>query len=132
MKKQVIVMRSDLKMPKGKLVSQGAHASMAALLNQALVHPLEDSSIKEIVIPLSNSPLKDWLTDSFTKVVVKVNSEEELLSVYQQAQKQGLICSLIKDNGTTVFNGVPTLTCCAIGPDDIEKINQITGHLSLL
>ena len=31
--KQVIVMRRDLNMRKGKMVAQGAHASMAVLLN---------------------------------------------------------------------------------------------------
>jgi len=73
-----------------------------------------------------------WLEGSFTKICVSVNSEEELLQIYESASEQNIPCALITDNGQTEFDGVPTNTCCAIGPDDSEKIDKITGGLKLL
>jgi peptidyl-tRNA hydrolase, PTH2 family len=75
--------------------------------------------------------MQDWLEGSFTKVCVSVNSEQELLAIYEAAIKAGLPCSLIKDAGHTEFKE-PTLTCCAIGPAYSGEIDKITGALSLL
>lgn len=113
--KQIIVMRKDLKMPRGKEIAQGAHASMKA----TILH-MEDPRVKE------------WLSEMFTKIAVGVSSEEELLQVYNNAREAGLIAELITDNGLTVFNGVPTNTCIAIGPDTHENLQPITGQLKLL
>jgi len=65
-------------------------------------------------------------------VCVSVDSEEELVDVYNKAKTAGLICSIIQDAGLTEFNGVPTLTCVAVGPDRSDKIDAITGKLPLL
>lgn len=74
----------------------------------------------------------DWLQNSFKKICVRVNSEEELLSIYKKAQELNLEVHLITDSGLTEFNGIPTNTCLAIGPDLSEKIDLVTGHLELL
>ena len=123
--KQVIVLRKDLGLRKGKMVAQGAHASMAALLSVA------SAEADAVCIPLTEA-VRPWLTGRFTKVCVSVTSEEALLEVYQQAKDQGLICALIQDSGQTEFGGVPTYTAVAIGPDSAERIDLITGSLSLL
>jgi len=115
--KQVIVLRKDLGMRKGKMIAQGAHASMKVILDQPKPYP---------------GPMQQWLDGTFTKVVVSVQSEEELLAVYQQAQNQGIPCALIQDIGKTEFSGVPTYTAVAVGPDYPEKIDPITGELKLL
>lgn len=117
--KQVIVIRKDLNMRKGKMVAQGAHAAMAAVLKNGMLVTKSD-------------PLEEWLSGRFTKICVSVNSEEELLAVYQKAREAGILCSLITDAGLTEFNGVPTKTCCAIGPDYPDKIDPITKDLKLL
>lgn len=113
--KQIIVIRKDLNMRKGKMVAQGAHASMKAVLPH-----------------LIDWRVKQWLSGAFTKICVSVDSEEELLSVYGKAQLSNQICALIEDSGLTEFNGVPTLTCCAIGPATDDELQEITGHLKLL
>jgi PTH2 family peptidyl-tRNA hydrolase len=131
--KQVIVIRTDLKTSNGhkvrtgKLIAQGAHASMKALLDWAI----NDGNGLLLELP-SGSPLKDWVEGRFTKICVGVNSEAELLEVYNKAKAAGLICALITDAGLTEFNGVPTKTCCAIGPEWSEDIDKITGNLKLL
>jgi len=113
--KQVIVIRKDLGMRKGKMVAQGSHASLATV-----VHNMDDPRVKE------------WLSGQFTKICVSVNSEEELLEIYQKALAAGLLAKLIIDAGHTEFNGIPTKTAVGIGPDDEDKINQVTGDLKLL
>lgn len=113
--KQIIIMRKDLGMRAGKMVAQGAHASMGALLSHR-----DDSRVTE------------WLCNSFTKVCVRVDSLDELMDTYIAAIEAGLIVSLVTDNGLTEFHGEKTITCCAIGPDTPEKLDPITGSLKLL
>ena len=112
---QVIVIRKDLNMRKGKMVAQGAHASMGAVLPH-----------------LTDWRVKEWLKGAFTKICVSVDSEEELLRIYGKAKLTNQICEIIEDSGLTEFNGVKTLTCCAIGPATKEELQDITGHLKLL
>jgi PTH2 family peptidyl-tRNA hydrolase len=127
--KQVIVMRKDLNMRKGKMVAQGAHASMKAILDSMAWYPRDNV----MSIDLSkNKPMDNWLNDGVSKICVGVDSEKELMEIYNAAKRAGLICGLITDAGLTEFGGVPTKTCCAIGPNWSEDIDKITGHLKLL
>ena len=130
MHKQVLVIRKDLNMRKGKIAAQAAHASMKAILDQGYIQ-VNDIGLNTLVIPLTAN-LEPWLTGLFTKICVSVNSEEELLNIYDQAKTANICCSLIQDSGLTEFNGQPTLTAVAIGPDLAEIIDPITSHLSLL
>ena len=116
--KQVIVLRKDLNMRKGKMCAQSSHASMAAIL--------DNGELK------TNAYVKEWLAGAFTKIVVGVDSEEELINVYNFAHAAGINCSLITDAGRTEFDGVPTKTAVAIGPGNTEEIDIITGDLKLL
>lgn len=125
--KQIIIIRKDLNMRKGKMVAQGAHASMKALLD---VFEYGDKSMRLNYEDLED--VRDWLDGRFTKICVSVNSEEELVNIYEQAKAKGLICSLITDAGLTEFNNVPTKTCAAIGPCWSDEVDEITGKLPLL
>lgn len=125
--KQVIVVRKDLKMGTGKLSAQIAHASMVASFTNYLVD--NGDLIWDYTPP---KEIREWLRDSFTKICVWVKDEEELLDIYTKAHQDGIPCSLIKDIGRTVFKGVPTFTTVAVGPDEVSKIDKITGHLSLI
>lgn len=113
--KQVIILRKDLNMRKGKMVAQGAHASMAAVLKH-----------------MNDKRVKEWLAGPFAKIVVSVDSEEELIEIFRKANNDKLITSLITDAGRTEFHGVATKTAVAVGPDKPELIDKITGHLKLL
>jgi PTH2 family peptidyl-tRNA hydrolase len=73
-----------------------------------------------------------WLSNSFRKICVYVNSEEELDALKEKAEESGLEVHLIIDNGATEFNGIPTKTCLAIGPHWDHKFEGITDHLPLL
>lgn len=128
--KQIIILRKDLKMGKGKLISQGAHASMGGLLLGGKFTTSPDGK-NQYVIDL-DPDLQAWLLGSFTKIAVWAESEEELMSLYNQAIQAGLRSVVIKDNGKTVFNGVPTVTAIAIGPALASKVDPITRHLQLI
>lgn len=128
--KQVLVWRKDLKVRKGKIAAQCAHASLAAILNTGVVGQ-DDVVGKCVNIPLTPQT-KDWIRGNFKKVCVYVNSEVELLELHKKAQEAGIITALITDSGLTEFNGVPTNTCIAVGPDFEDKVDTITGGLPLL
>lgn len=127
--KQVIVLRKDLNMRKGKMVAQGAHASMKVIVDMLADH--DDGSLVIQDEQISDA-MRQWLNGAFAKVCVGVNSESELGAIYQKARDAGLPCSIITDAGRTEFNGVPTKTAVAIGPAYVDEIDSITGDLSLL
>lgn len=128
MKKQVIVIRTDLNMRKGKMIAQGSHGVLGAILSISKI----DHENKCITIPM-NENLKGWLYDGlFTKICVRVDSENELLDVYNKAKNAGLMHCLIEDAGKTEFHGNKTYTVVVVGPAEEEEVNKITGHLKLL
>ena len=123
--KQMIVMRHDLKMRRGKQIAQGAHASMSFLARRLQANG-------ELTIAELEPAQRAWLEGRFAKVCCRVDSEDELLEIFAKAKDAGLEVHLITDSGKTEFHGQPTNTCLAIGPDEVEKIDAVTGDLSLL
>lgn len=127
--KQVIVMRKDLNMRKGKMVAQGAHASVNVLLE---FWKIEKCLISKKIDYRSFEAMNNWLVSGSKKICLGVNSEKELIEIYKKSEAEGIICSLVQDSGLTEFNNIPTLTCCAIGPFFDDEIDKIAGSLSLL
>lgn len=111
--KQAIVVIKNLKMDAGKASSQVAHASVEAVLKS------------------DKKKVEEWKKEGMKKVVLKVETEEELLKLKKEAEKLGLVTALIKDAGRTFFNK-PTITCMAVGPDKEERIDRVTGKLKML
>jgi PTH2 family peptidyl-tRNA hydrolase len=112
-------------MRKGKMVAQGAHASLRVVLQTGAL----DGARYSISV---TEPMAAWLTGRFTKVCVGVESEAALDDVMARATAAGVPCALITDAGQTEFHGVPTKTCCAVGPAWAEDVDAITGALTLL
>ncbi len=111
--KQVILVRQDLKLPKGKMAVQSSHASVGALLKS------------------HKDDIEKWQSQGMKKIVLKVKDEQELIEYKKKAEDIGLVVSLIEDAGkTTVKPG--TRTCLGIGPDKSEKIDKITGNLKIV
>jgi len=133
MSKQVIVMRTDLGMRKGKMIAQGAHASMKVFFDRGTVIERTNQGRPEDRLEVGLTPvMSEWVRNFFTKVCVRAESEEQLLDLHRQALEAGLPCSLVEDRGKTEFHGVVTPTCIAIGPADPAQIDLITGNLRLL
>lgn len=111
--KQVIVVRQDLKMPKGKIASQCSHASVEAVLKS-----------EKVVV-------EKWRSQGMPKIILKVADLKELIAVKAKASKKKLTTALITDGAHTFFKE-PTVTCLGIGPDLEEKIDTVTGHLKMM
>ena len=126
--KQVIVIRRDLKMRRGKEIAQGAHASMAWLRQRIMPRLTPAGRADQVQFSAAE---RSWLELSMRKVTVKVGSETELLDVYEKALAAGLVVHVITDRGLTEFGGIPTRTCLAVGPDYDDLIDPVTGGLEL-
>jgi PTH2 family peptidyl-tRNA hydrolase len=111
--KQVILVRQDLKLPKGKLAVQVAHASL----------DVASKSDKKIV--------EKWKSQGGKKVALRVDGEKELFKYMSMAENEGLKTALIKDAGHTVVEP-GTITCLGVGPDLEEKIDKVTGKLKMV
>ncbi len=123
--KQVILYRRDLKMRKGKIAAQCAHAAMAVFFRRNQGEP------GELRIPL-DGPMAIWSAGRFTKIVLSVEGEDQLLAAHTHAQQAGLPTALITDAGKTEFAGVPTRTTVALGPAASEEIDRISGPAGLV
>ncbi len=114
--KQVIVVRTDIKMSKGKIAAQAAHAAVQAVIEALKKRP---------------EWVQEWLSEGAKKIVLRCESEEELLRYANEAMKKGLPVAIIRNAGLTE---VPpgTLTAIAIGPAPSGSVDKITSHLKLL
>lgn len=134
--KQMIIIRKDLKMRRGKEIAQGSHSSVAHLTRRIVDLVSRYDGVKSNDVGnLIRSHFSDaewaWMGGAFAKITLQVESEAELRDVFQKAKEAGLEAHLIIDSGRTEFDGVPTATAVGIGPDEVEKINKVTGHLKL-
>ncbi|OIO26409.1 aminoacyl-tRNA hydrolase [Candidatus Micrarchaeota archaeon CG1_02_55_22] len=111
--KQIIVIRTDLDMGRGKMVAQGCHASLDAALN------------------VSASLRNEWLGTGGKKIVVKVSSERELQTLFMEAKKLKLPASIIHDAGHTQVDP-GSVTAVAIGPAKESDLATLTNGLKLL
>jgi PTH2 family peptidyl-tRNA hydrolase len=113
MYKQTIVIRQDLKLSKGKLAAQAAHASLEAYKKA------------------SPKLRQAWESQGSKKVVLKVKTLRTLKSLHRKALGLRLPCSLIRDAGLTELRP-GTVTCLGIGPDREERIDRVTGKTKML
>ena len=113
--KQVIAVRNDLGMGKGKIAAQVGHACVLGAENVRKSFP-------------------DWFKEWWMgqeKVVVKVQSLKELEKVKQEAISLSIPWSEVTDAGHTQI-APGTITCISIGPAPEELVDKITGELKLL
>ena len=114
--KQVIVMRNDLKMSRGKIGAQAGHAAVSAA---------EEARKK------CSGWWKAWIAEGQCKIAVRAESEQELLELEKKAKKAKLPTALIIDRGLTELPP-STITCLGIGPAPSVQVDAITGELPLL
>ncbi len=114
--KQVIVLRTDLKMGKGKMVAQGAHAAVKSAFN-AMSH--------------NKTWFDRWERQGSKKVVCRVESEQQLVEIFQEARKRKLPSAIINDAGLTQLEP-GTTTAIAIGPAPADQVDALTKTLKLL
>lgn len=111
--KQAILVRKDLKLGKGKLGAQVAHASLGA-------YKKADKKLRE-----------KWEKEGSKKVVLKVEDEFKLIKFQETAREKKLPTFLVIDAGLTQIPRATT-TCLGVGPAEDEKIDEIVKDLKLL
>ena len=114
--KQVILIRTDLKMGAGKKCAQACHASVSAS---------DLARVKNKII------WKIWMNSGQKKVILKVNNMDEMGLIFSKLQKLKMICFLVKDAGLTQL-APGTTTALGVGPALSTEIDKITGDLKLL
>lgn len=112
----VLVVRNDLNMTKGKIMSQCCHAAVGAF------QEIQKSDLRS---------MKKWQSTGQAKVAVKSNSLDELNKIAEEALKLGIVTFKVTDDGKTQVDP-DTLTCLGVGPAPKDVIDKITGHLKLL
>lgn len=136
--KQMLIVRRDLKMRKGKIAAQASHASVEAVLKAILregrcgqLRAREEGYVYLDAPEGAESPLTDWFRYGMAKICVYVDSEEELLALDARAREAGVITALILDAGMTEFHGEPTYTALAFEPLEAARADELTGGLPL-
>lgn len=138
--KMVIVVRKDLNMRKGKIAAQCSHSAMKVFFDRMeitngepfnKVGKYQERTWKAVIKPITKE-MKQWMEGAFTKVVVSVDSEDEIYDLAKKATELDIPHAVIIDNGFTEFHGNKTTTCIAIGPDDSDKIDLLTKDLPLI
>ena len=111
--KQIIIVNESLKLPRGKLAAQVAHAAVAAFLKA------------------SDEAKRRWLAQGMPKVVLKSETADEIMQFEEAAKKRGIPAYLVSDAGRTV---VPagTITCLGLGPASAKELDELTGELKLV
>ena len=155
--KQVIVIRKDLNMRKGKMCAMASHASMKVFFDRLVIFKEGEFLTYEKLSHSFTPEMVDWMNGIFKKIVVSCDSEEELLSLYERAKDKRIPSAIIEDNGLTEFScdhckfrnscehykktfttsnskcdKIKVYTAIAIGPDKSEVIDDITKDLKLL
>ncbi|MCU4752333.1 peptidyl-tRNA hydrolase Pth2 [Halobacteria archaeon AArc-curdl1] len=110
--KQAIVARTDISMGTGKLAAQVAHASLSA-------YEKADTQLRN-----------QWKQGGQKKVVLKGDSERTLHELAAIADQEGIPNAIVRDAGHTQLEP-GTVTTLAIGPASDERVDRVTGDLSL-
>lgn len=114
--KQAIIVRTDIKMGKGKMAAQVSHASLMSYIETEKTH---------------RDMAKAWLDTGEKKIVLKVDSEDSLRKLYDAFRYKKIPCALVTDSGLTQLPP-GTLTALGVGPWKSDELNPITSSLKLL
>ena len=114
--KLVCVVKQSLKMGKGKIAAQVAHASVQAFLGAGVSHPQH---------------VEAWLAGGQKKICVKTPDASACEELTRLAEQQRLPVQLVRDAGhTQIPKG--SATVLALGPFNEAALDELTGHLKLL
>ncbi|MDE1871284.1 MAG: peptidyl-tRNA hydrolase Pth2 [Candidatus Micrarchaeota archaeon] len=114
--KQVIIVRTDIEMSRGKTAAQVAHASLMSYFEA-------EKSDRGVA--------KEWLDTGEKKIVLKVSDEESLSKLYKAFEYKKIPCALVSDAGLTQLPP-GTKTALGIGPWKASDIDQFTRGFKLL
>lgn len=104
-----LVVRSDLKMGKGKTAAQCCHASLGLW---------------------TETPAQGWADSDYPHLLYKATSEDQLHAVAKKAQAEKVNWYLVADAGRTQIDP-GSKTVLGLGPCGREKLERIASDLQL-
>ncbi|MHA1972379.1 MAG: peptidyl-tRNA hydrolase Pth2 [Candidatus Hodarchaeales archaeon] len=113
--KQVIILRKDLKMSKGKAAAQASHAAVAATIK---------------VMREKRKDFDAWWRTGQRKVVLAIDSESDLIQIEKKLRRTGVVVVKIDDAGRTQLPP-NTTTALGVGPYLNKAVDMITSGLKL-
>lgn len=128
--KQTIVVRKDLNMRRGKQIAQACHASMKIFFDR--MEKFSSSEGTYYKTDTFSDIMVNWIEGVFTKIVLGCDSLDDIKDLEQKANMLKIPYAVITDSGKTEFNGIPTVTCIALGPHDPEVLEKLTQSYSLM
>lgn len=127
--KQVILIRRDLRLKKASIAAMAAKMSSKFIFDNNLS---ERSDILQVELTLQEA---EWLAGPETRIVLGVSSENALKSLVFKAELAGLSCCTLtsaSQEEEMKNDFMEEVICASIGPDEAEKIDEITGNLRLI
>lgn len=109
----VVVINKELKMGRGKVLSQFGHA-IDGMHEMLAEYP---------------ALVEGWRNSGSAKIVLK-GTQDEMAKAYYDAKELGLPFQRVFDAGKTQVRAGSN-TCLLIGPATKEELRTITGHLPL-
>lgn len=117
--KLALIVRGDLKMSKGKTAAQCAHAAVMCYQSAA-----QGSKVQHAV-------LQNWCHMGQPKIVLRVDSYEQLSGLQLQAEQAKVVASMVRDAGRTQLEA-GTATVLGLGPAPAADLDKLVAHLKLL
>ena len=129
--KQVLILRNDLNMRRGKSEVQCSHASLKVFFDRMKV---DSTDIEGNFTP----QMIEWMHGSFKKISLGCDTEKELLHLKDLADQAEIVNALILDNGETEFKqecefcyGDGKYEICAIcGNKQIYTVHDNQCHIN--
>ncbi|KAI5898645.1 peptidyl-tRNA hydrolase II [Schizophyllum commune H4-8] len=112
--KLVLVVRTDLKLPAGKIAERCGDATLASY---------------KTLIARNPQLVKHWERTGQAKIALKGSSQKQLEELERTAKGLNLCARAIQDD--TAKDG-PATVILAIGPAPVDLVNRVTGKLRLL
>ena len=116
--KMMIAVRTDVQMNKAKTAAHCGHATLGAY---------------KIASKYTPNAVKLWYRLGQAKITLKINGEEDLYALANQAKNAGIPFYVARNSNASTPNipeGTPTIL--AIGPVSKSRVGPITGKLKLL
>lgn len=110
--KMTIAVRTDLEMSAGKVAAQCVHAALGVIRQ----------------CPADRRTLWEQMGEKV--VCLRCENLDHLCNVQQRALSTGTACYAVHDAGRTEV-AAGSITTVAVGPDEVSKVDSVTGHLRL-
>lgn len=129
--KTIVVIRKDLKLSKNDMLIQSNYATMELLKRfMKKDKQLFGKNVRYIIETNIDSPLDVILSNTDEKEFYLIDSEDELLHLYNKIKISDIPVVLIEDTDIKGSKGNKIKTCLAMTSINEKDISNLIGHLN--